>query len=186
MKRAILTSIAASIIILVMAGCAAKCRPPEWFTGEAPDDPNYIFSRTTASSKDLQLALSKAKEEARVDIARQVQVKVEALTKRFLEETGSGEDAEVLTFFQDVSKSVVSEVLTGCSVLRQDFCKDGMIYKAYIMMAMPTGSIYESYYNKLKAEERMYTRFRATQAFKELEEEVRKYEQFKKEQGLLR
>jgi hypothetical protein len=30
----------------------------------------------------------------------------------------------------------------------------------------------------------MYTRFRASQAFKELDEEVKKYEDFKKNQGM--
>ncbi|HID55790.1 TPA: hypothetical protein EYP37_04620, partial [Candidatus Poribacteria bacterium] len=179
------TLIALPILLGLIVGCAGKRGAPEWFVGGSPNDPNYLFSRTTATSKDLQLALNKAKEEARLDIARQIQVKIEGMTKRFFEETGLGEDSEVLSFFQDVSKSVVSEVLRGCSVWRQSYTKEGMLYRGYVMMAMPVGAMYESYYNKLKANERMYTRFRATQAFKELEEEVRKYEQFKKEQGLM-
>ena len=36
----------------------------------------------------------------------------------------------------------------------------------------------------VKKQQNMYTRFRASQGFQELEEEVEKYDQFKKEQEL--
>jgi len=117
-----------------------KLGAPEWFTN-IPEDPNYLYSSATAESRDLQHAVNTAKEEGRAEIARQMRLKISGLFKRFLEETGVGEDAEFL--------------------------------------AMETALL-----AKIKENQQMYTRFRASQAFNELEEEVEKYEQFKKEQGM--
>jgi len=36
----------------------------------------------------------------------------------------------------------------------------------------------------IKKQEHIYTRFRASQGFQELEDEVEKYEEYKKEQGI--
>jgi len=41
------------------------------------------------------------------------------------------------------------------------------------------------YMGAIKKQQNMYTRFRASQGFQELEGEVDKYDQFKKEQGLV-
>jgi hypothetical protein len=51
------------------------------------------------------------------------------------------------------------------------------------MVKMAVGSTSEALLNKLKKEEQMYTRFRASQVFQELEDETQKYDQWKKEQG---
>jgi hypothetical protein len=50
-------------------------------------------------------------------------------------------------------------------------------------MELPIGVMNSALLEKIKDNKNMYTRFRASEAFKELEEETAKYEQFKKEQG---
>jgi hypothetical protein len=45
----------------------------------------------------------------------------------------------------------------------------------------PLGAAQEAFKAQVKKNEQMYTRFRATQTYKELDDEVAKYEQFKKD-----
>lgn len=103
--------------------------------------------------------------------------------KRFIEETGGGTDSELLQQTADVSKSVVSTTLYGCRARKEDVKKEGGIYRAYVLMEVPIGEANEVLMAQIKAREHLYTRFRAAQGFKELTEEVERYEKFKREQG---
>ena len=85
---------------------------PDWFTN-VPKDPNSLYGAKTATSQDLQLAIDKAATDARAEIARQVEIKIEGLQKRFQEETGTSTDAQLLDQFTQVNKTVVST--TGVS-----------------------------------------------------------------------
>ena len=155
---------------------------PDWFLNP-PEDPNYLYSPVTATSKDLQLAIDTAKHQGQVDVTQQLQTKVSGMFKRFREEVGAGEDAELIAQTTSASKAVVSETINGCKASKQEVKKEGTVYRAYVLMEMPIGEANAAMMAKIKATQNMYTRFRATQAFDELNEEVEKYEQFKKEQG---
>jgi len=175
------------VSIAFLASCASTPRVPKTtevtvpdFYANPPTDPNYLFSPATARSQDLQHAVNTAKEEARVDIARQMRVKINALFKRFREETGVGEDAEFLSMETDVSKSVVSESLVGCKSRTQKILREGTLYRVYVLMELPIGLANQEMLAKIKENERMYTRYRASQAYQELEDEVEKYERIKK------
>jgi hypothetical protein len=109
-----------------------------------------------------------------------MRVKIQAMFKRFREETGVGEDAEFLSMETDVSKSVVSETLVGCKARTQKILREGTLYRVYVLMELPIGAANAEMLAKIKENERMYTRYRASEAFKELEEEVEKYEKIKK------
>ncbi len=181
----VLTSLLGSLILL--ASCASTPKAPKttevdvpsWYSN-APSDPNYLFVAATARSQDLQHAVNTAKAEARVGIARDMRVKIQAMFKRFREETGIGEDAEFLTMETDVSKSIVSETLVGTKARTQKILREGTLYRVYVLMEFPIGAANAEMLAKIKENERMYTRFRASEAFKELEEEVEKYEKIKK------
>jgi len=175
------------VSIAFLASCATTPKAPKTieitvpeFYSNPPTDPNYLFSPATARSQDLQHAVNTAKEEARIGIAREMRVKIQGLFKRFREETGVGEDAEFLSMETDVSKSVVSETLVGCKTRTQKILREGTLYRVYVLMELPIGAANAEMLAKIKENERMYTRYRASQAFKELEEEVEKYEKIKK------
>lgn len=153
---------------------------PDWFL-DPPEDPNYLYATGTAKSRDIQDAITDAKSVARLEIVNQIQTKVSGLFKRFREEVGAGEDTELLSSTKSISKSVASELLTMSTSAKRDIRKEGIHYRAYVMMEMPIGETNTALVTKIKANRGMYTRFRASQAFKELEEEVEKYEQSKKE-----
>jgi hypothetical protein len=76
--------------------------------------------------------------------------------------------------------------MNGTRVKNQDIKVENGIYRSYVLMELPLGAANAALMQQIRNNENMYTRFRATQAFDELETEVEKYEQFKKEQGMIR
>jgi len=155
---------------------------PEWFANP-PSDPNYLYAPATIKSTDMGHAVEQARQAGRDEIARQISTKVTSMMKRFQEETGADEDAEFLSMTTTVSKSISSEVINGSKSVQQKIYKEGTrSFRAYVLIELPIGAMNNALVDKVKENKNMYTRFRASQAFKELEEESEKYEQFKKEQ----
>ncbi len=154
---------------------------PKWYDN-VPHDPDYLFAANTQTSQDMQLAVDKATEAARVDIGRQLQVRIEGLQKRFAEETGTGSNAQLLQMFTQAEKTVVSTTLEGSQVKRQKIVRDGMLWRVYVLVQYPIGTANEALMQQIRNNDQMYTRFRASQAFKELQDEVSRYDKYKKEQ----
>ena len=178
------------IVALALIGCGgAKTMQsadtgdvPEWFTN-VPSDPNFLFAANTGTSQDLQLAIDKASTGGRAEIGRQVEVRVNALQKRFDEEVGLGSDAQLLQQFTQASKTVVSTSLMGSRISKQKQVKDGDLWRAYVLIEYPIGAANAALVDQIKKNNEMYTRFRASQTFEELDKEVQKYEEWKKQQG---
>jgi hypothetical protein len=174
---------------LMLLGCSGSQtlqstdagKVPDWFTN-IPKDPNFIYAANTATSQDLQLAIDKATTGARAEIGRQVEIKIEGLQKRFQEETGTTADAQLLDQFTQANKTVVSTSLSGSKTTKQQQLKDGNQWRAYVLVEYPIGAANEAYLQQIKKNEQMYTRYRATQTFKDLEDEVKKLDEAKKQQ----
>ncbi|RKY57107.1 MAG: hypothetical protein DRP94_09675 [Candidatus Latescibacterota bacterium] len=156
---------------------------PEWFSNP-PQDPDFLYATATAVSRDLQLALNKAKTEARAELASQLEVRMQGLRKKFDEEVGLGEDAQLLSMYTQATKEVISQVMVGSRIAKQYTKKEGTGWRACVLMELPIGAANKALVDRIKANEQMYTRFRASQTFKELEEEVKKFEEYKKEHGM--
>ena len=60
--------------------------------------------------------------------------------------------------------------------------KDGNNWRAYVLIEYPLGAAQEALREQIKKNEQLYTRFRASQTYKELDDEVQKYENYKKGQ----
>ncbi len=183
-------SLLASLMFVVLVGCGGSKSMqsadtgdiPDWFTN-GPQDPNFLYAANTQASQDLQLAIDKAVTGARSEIGRQVEVKLQGLQKKFSEETGTGNDAQLLQMFTQAEKTVVSTSLTGSRVKYQKQVKDGQLWRAYVLVEYPIGAANTALMQQLKSNEQMYTRFRASESFKELQDEVDKYEKWKQEQS---
>ena len=187
--------LAVALTVLLLSGCGGSGQTtltptpseetvenvPDWFLSP-PEDPNYLFGSGTATSRSMQMAVDKATTAARGNIASTLESKFEGLTKRFQEEVGEASESQMLTQFTQAQKEVVSQVLRGVSTREREIKKEETIYRAYVLMNMPVGQAAAELMSKISENEEMYTRFRATQAFDELEEEVEEYEQFREEQ----
>lgn len=183
--------ISTALVALACAGCAgssAQTAPttqqtvaaiPTWFA-QPTTDPNYSFGRGTATSPDLQTAMDNAVLSARQDLASQMTARIQSVTKRFTEQGGTGQDAAILQQFENTVKATVSEEIVGSRTRQQDTKPEGTLYRVFVLVEMPFGKAAEALMTKVKANQAMYTRFRASQAFADLEAEVNKYEEFKK------
>jgi len=178
-------------IALIATGCGGSKQSmqsadtgdiPGWYMN-VPNDPNYLYAPNTQVSQDFQLAVDKATTGARSEIGRQIEVKLKSLQKKFTEETGTGQDAELLQMFTQAEKTVVSTTLSGSKVKHVKRVRDGKMWRAYVLVEYPIGAANEAFMTQLKKNKQMYTRFRATKAFKELDEEVEQYEKYKEKQG---
>lgn len=158
---------------------------PDWFA-KPPSDPNYLYAPATFKATDMGLSIEHAMQAGRDELARQIAVRVTNMMKRYQEETGGDEEsAEFLSTVSTVSKSIADEVISGSSCKERKIYKEGArSFRAYALMELPIGSMNAALLEKVKENKNMYTRFRASQAFQELEEEVQKYEQFKQSQGM--
>ena len=154
---------------------------PDWYTN-VPQDPNYHFASRTASSQDMQLAVDKAATDARAEISRFIEVKLSGLQKKFDEEVGAGENSTLLQQFTQATKTVVSQVLTGSKIKEQKLFKTGNLWRAYVLAEYPIGAANQALMQQLKKNNELYTRFRASQTFEELDKEIQKYEEWKDKQ----
>ena len=185
--RTLYSFLAVALFALMMIGCGGQ-QPlqktsegdvPDWYLNK-PEDPNYLFEPATATSKDMQLAVDKAVQAGRTGIGRQVEIKIQGLQKRFQEETGIGDDAQLLDQMTQASKTVVSTSLSGSKEKYKKIVKDGNNWRAYVLVEYPLGAAQEALKEQIKKNEQLYTKFRSSQTFQELDKEVEKYDASKK------
>ena len=182
-----------SIVIVALVGVVAACGGrvqnegpsasratlrgmPRWYKKPPAADKEHMFQAATATSQDVQVAINRAQAEGRNGLASQLEVKYASLTRRFIEETGVAADAQLLDEYQQTYKAVVSQVLVGSHARDQQFQIDGRVYRAWVLMELPLGEANRKLVEQIKASERLYTRIRATEAFKELNAEVEQFE----------
>jgi hypothetical protein len=135
-------------------------------------------------SRSISAALDKAKTRARTEMGFVIETKLSALRKDFSEEVGEGKGSEINTLFSTVAKHLTDNVLRGTVATDVKYeTKDG-VTTAYALVEQNPKIFAQAMENVgPDANKAMYTRFRSSQAFKELDEEVKKYEEFKKQQG---
>ena len=124
----------------------------------------------------MQLAVDKATAASRAQIAQQIDTKFGGMAKRFQEEVGLGTQAELLDQFTQSYKFVTSQSMNGSKMKEQKVIPGEGTYRAYVLTELPIGEANKALMAKLAAQNALYTRFRASQAFKELDDELKKYE----------
>ena len=148
---------------------------PEWYLNP-PTATDHIFAAASSTSRDMDLAITKATTEARANIARNIEVKINSMQKKFEEEVGQGENSEFLSQFTQATKTIASKELTGSQISQKKLIKDGSNWRAYVLAKYPIGAAQKAFLKKISDNTNLYTRFRSTEAFKELENDVNKYE----------
>ena len=163
----------------------AQSESPEWFTN-VPQDPNFLYAPATATSKDLQMSVNKAQQQGRLGIATVLETRFQGLNKQFQQETGLGEQSEFAAQTTVTIKEVVSTTLTGCKTKTQITKKEGELWRAWVLMEYPIGEANAKFLQALKERDILRQKVAATEAFKELEAEVEKYEQEKEKKNKMK
>jgi hypothetical protein len=133
-------------------------------------------------SRTTQLAITRAKVEARKNLGQLVQVKIENLEKAFVEEVGEVSGSEINQLFSSATKQITSQTLQGTVPTLQKYETDDGVTTAYILMVLNPDIIDESLRNN--SAKHLYERFRASKAFEELDKEIKEFEEAER-QGML-
>lgn len=184
----------ASVVVILIAGawgCASSSATakkglpdtsmknwPKWYLDPLPEEPGHIFAKATETSLKAELAENKATTEARKKIAQTIEIKVQNLEKKFDEEIGLGEDAELNSFYSSTTKTLTSQMLNGTRVAKTDFIREGTIFRAFVMVVMDD-EFAKGFVERVKNNKQLYQRFRASKAFEEMEKEIKEYEEWK-------
>lgn len=131
-------------------------------------------------SKSLEIALNKAKTRGRVELAQLLETKVEAIQKDYVEEVGLAEEAQILAQFEGTAKLITSQQIQGSVAKELKYEIINGTVTAYALMELDPQIIM----TQLAKEKELYTRFRASKAFEELDKEIQKYEAYKATQFL--
>jgi hypothetical protein len=175
------------VLVILIVGCASRgvtdigsIETPNWYLNPPKDD-NYILGIATATSQDFQLAVDKAKQQARLDIAENLESHIMGLIKKFEEEVGGVEEGEYLQQFTQVSKNVVDQSLVGSREREKTIKPEKKGFRVFMMMELPIGEAREELLKQLSMDEnhQLYTRFRASQSFQELKEEIESLREYK-------
>ncbi|HTX49394.1 MAG TPA: LPP20 family lipoprotein, partial [Caulobacteraceae bacterium] len=103
---------------------------PSWYV-TPPSDPGYMYGAGTATSGDLQFAIDKASLNAKRAVADQVNSKLSADQKDFLQESGSSYQAAATMQDERTVHNVVAEVdLEGYQVTERKVLPSGSGYRA--------------------------------------------------------
>ena len=126
-------------------------------------------------SRNIQIALTKAKVEARKELAQMVSVKLENLEKAFVEEVGEASGSEINQLFSSATKQITSQTLQGTVPMLQKHDTADDITTAYVLMVLNPDIVDESLKNN--SAKHLYERFRASKAFEELDKEIKEFEE---------
>lgn len=156
------------ILFFFILGCASS----SYKTIETKmDDKNY-YGTGSGESQNRQIAIDKATLAARNDIARQIEIDIDGMQKSFAEEIGSGADTELLTQYTAVTKAVTSVTMKGSVPREQKFREKKGVYQAEVVVEYPRAAAKQQMLEEIRKNEALNTRFQASKAFAELEQEL--------------
>lgn len=146
---------------------------PSWYLN-MPQDADRMFASSTSSSRDMQTARNKATADARAELSRSLSANIQSIQESFTEEVGENADSEYLSYFMEASRIVSDNALNGSKVAETSVVRDGDLWRAYVLVEYPIGAANKVLMDQIKQNDNMYTRFRASEAFKKLDEQTQK------------
>jgi hypothetical protein len=146
---------------------------PDWYINPPEDDDTYVYSTATGNSRQMQVAVDKAKQAGMVGLSQGISATVQSMVKQFTQESGMGENTQLMEFYQSTSRTITDNTLNGVRVLKKyPYQKPGGGYTVYVLLGLRKDIIAEQVVSAIKNEEALYTEFKATQAFQEMEAQI--------------
>ena len=148
---------------------------PKWYL-EIPTDKENVYSTGTATAPDLQLAVDIATMNAKTTLADRINGKLDAMMKTFVAKVGQDDiDSEVLTEVEKVAKNLIAEVdVAGYVPTNVQVYPSGTQFRAFILLTYSEKEARKVIVNRLRKNRLAYSKLKATDAWKELEDEVKK------------
>jgi hypothetical protein len=157
---------------------------PEWFSTPREDEAEAVYSVGTAIGPNLQLSYDRAILNAKRVLADRVDGLMSSKVKAFVAETGQNENKIFTTEAERVVVNFMAEVnVAGYALERTDIQASYGRYRVYVMLRYPLGEANDIMMLKLRRSVERNSRKRAEDAFRELDEDVIRYKQERKEES---
>ena len=154
---------------------------PKWYL-EIPKDKENVYSTGTATAPDLQLAVDIATMNAKTTLADRINGRLDSMMKTFIAKVGQDDlDSEVLTEVEKVSKNLIAEVdVAGYVPTNVEVYPSGTQFRAFVLLTYSEKEARKVIVNRMRKNRLAYSKLKATDAWKELEDEVEKSKQDEK------
>lgn len=172
-----------SLLAFVLVGCGSNPKPkkpagmkevfqPDWYDVEGDEENIFVYG--TATKMTQNASYNSAYAMAQQKAANYVQVHVKGMIKDFMEEAGV-DNPQVTALTSNVVKVVSNAEFRGSKVVKkQVFTNEQGRYVTFVRLAVPRDEVDRKMMNQIKQEEALYNQFKASQGFKELDEELNK------------
>jgi hypothetical protein len=157
----------AALVMISAVGCGSS--GPQMTEAQAAAQaeidqmPEVTMSRRSSARQSAII-------QGRTALAAKLGVKVEALQKLFEEEVSNGNESVYSAAFTSASQNVISQDLRAASVDEQAYVPTASgMFTTYVLMKLPIGDAREIIDNALSQDEELYIRFKESQAFEELQ-----------------
>jgi hypothetical protein len=125
MKKRYFVCFTALALALLAAGCGGSPEPqkivdpnvPEWINDFAPED--VLWGIGTAKQSSEQMSMTTAEARARTSLARQLNLKVDAMFTDYMRDAGTVGSQTALSLQEDVSRQITSMQLNGARPIKR-------------------------------------------------------------------
>ena len=162
--------LAAGMITACGGGNVSERGVPDWFLNPPESDTKVYGTGASEKTSSIQLAKNVADAGAIDEVSRTVQVIAQNMTRTFLQQSGTIEEARALQFSETVSKQVVDVTLSGISIEQREI-NDG---RCYSLAAISMDSVKKSLLSAIRDAAAEFSEQKARQALEDLENEVNK------------
>ena len=154
---------------------AATSNIPKWYK-KLPKKDNAIYSVGSSSSPDLQLSVDMATLNAKYTLADRINGKLDGMMKTFMTRLGTDEDVSATTMseVEKVVKNVIASVdVAGYNPKEIEVFPSGTQFRAFVLLEYSDAEARKIIMNRMMKDKLVYSKIRSTNAFKELEKEVK-------------
>jgi hypothetical protein len=188
-------SIALALFVACIVGCGGGTKTvkieqnaeqgmavslPEAYEMNYARDTTAIYGKGTALSSDMQTSIDKANTIASAELAGFLERKVESYRTYLVREESGSNQADLN--FQSATKMIVSQALQGTEEHFRKIYKEDGKYRAYLVLKLPVGRANKALLDQIKKDERTWQMYKDEKQLKALDENVLRYEEWKKNQ----
>lgn len=161
---------------------ALNANIPAWVLQPQVED-GLASSTCVPSSGQFSIDRDMAASQSRIELARQLSLKVKAMDKTYQERINVGDGVQTGATFSSVSKQLTDQALVGSRVIKTEFAEFDGKNQLCVLTALGSSSTKELFDNIMKSSERnmtlsqeemLYQEFKAQKAQDELEAELQK------------